>query len=222
MCEHMPMKKVSINALHCLLLLHTLFPALAAAELYRCSGVWTNKPCENGSAEKVLPDYKRPTRSEEEVRLARKRAWLEDLEIRLTDLRARYDLTVSSSIARDICTRPETSLDECQSAINGVEKQVSAQLAAAQAAEPPARRAERVYDVDPPARSEPAQSVVIVNNEQWWWSGRDPHHDHHRRPHPPIVSQPRAPRAPRARRPPLKAGIAAPGARTSRTSRTKR
>jgi len=184
------MKKVSINALHCLLLLHTLFPALAAAELYRCSGVWTNKPCENGSAEKVLPDYKRPTRSEEEVRLARKRA--------------------------------ETSLDECQSAINGVEKQVSAQLAAAQAAEPPARRAERVYDVDPPARSEPAQSVVIVNNEQWWWSGRDPHHDHHRRPHPPIVSQPRAPRAPRARRPPLKAGIAAPGARTSRTSRTKR
>lgn len=92
----------------------------AEAEIYKCNGVLTNKPCNDGVKVMDEKPYTPPTK--EELEKQRKSLWLINLETSRNQAANDYGISIDTSLVRDICEAK--SLEECQKAIQEKEKEI--------------------------------------------------------------------------------------------------
>ena len=110
------------RAFFCFLLL--IAPS-ARAEVYLCTGVWTDIPCQ----EKPRPQPE-PTTEESQVQLAKERI-VTDLSRFANKVQAELGRTdFEADGTRDFCTKPEVSIEECRARALKADKSLMASLQA--------------------------------------------------------------------------------------------
>lgn len=95
----------------------------ALAEIQKCRGVWTNRPCDE-EEQRRLPETRRPPRSKEEIDLDRKKLLIQDLEIRILTARSQYNIEVGIESERILCLDQESSVGQCDEAVNKKRKEI--------------------------------------------------------------------------------------------------
>jgi hypothetical protein len=98
-----------------------LIPSFGAAEIYNCSGVWTNQPCEDES-KAVLEEKPVQKRTEQELQMDQKELWLHDLEMKRLDAKRNYKIDIDTTIAKQVCSDKESELTECRKEIDKAEE----------------------------------------------------------------------------------------------------
>lgn len=102
----------------------------AAAELNQCNGVWTNKPCVGARGESIAEKERTP-RTQSEIELDGKRLLIHDLEIRATSARKDFNVEVGLLAERTLCLTSESTVAECEAAINIKRKEIEERTLAA-------------------------------------------------------------------------------------------
>ena len=195
------------------LLLALLGPAVVSAELTKCDGVWTNKPCSGAPAEQMTESKPTP-RPQREIDADQKRALVSELDNRRLSVRSQHGVDVGISAERSLCANPETSVTECAHAVNEKEKYFDERaLAAANL-----KAAEKQAGAEAPAE-DPGTVTIIQQSGDQYINGRPiyrrtprsmlngqpldpplgnrPPHVHPRPTAlPPVIDPPRPPRPP--------------------------
>ncbi|NDC37044.1 MAG: hypothetical protein EBZ48_03210 [Proteobacteria bacterium] len=107
-----------------------VFAAVTNAEIRKCNGVWTNKPCDS-KEERKLPEKHRTPRPTSEIDLDRKKLLIQDLEIRALSTKEEYGVEVGILTERLLCLSLESSLAQCDSAVNEKRKEIEERVLAA-------------------------------------------------------------------------------------------
>ncbi len=117
------------------------FSTPVLGELTQCDGVWTNKPCE-GARVGGIAERQRPLRLQSEIDLDRKKLLIHDLEMRAISARRDYSLEIGLLAERALCLSQESSIAECEAAVDTKRKELeerslaAAKLRATQAGAP--------------------------------------------------------------------------------------
>jgi hypothetical protein len=151
----------------------------ASAELRKCNGVWTNRPCESkdGPSISEIP-YREP--SPEEQSLKERKKLLYALETTATTLRSKGG-AIDLAVTRELCLGQNTTTDECKTAILDKEKEINAALLVVATQAPPDQA------VVVPRSDGQANVTVIDNRDDWQCSGhRRPRHYRNFDPHNPF------------------------------------
>jgi hypothetical protein len=189
-----------------------LLPAGAGAQINNCGGVWTNQPC-TGEKRATLGEAPPREQGVVEKDMDAKQLWFHDLEMQALKARRSAGIEVDMSLARGVCLREGSSLEDCTQAVNQVRSQLIDKLAEGRK---PARKVKR----SEPTNSQQNNTVVVVNNNGSYCDplrdgscavyrgGGYPGRAGAGRPHAPPAPPPaRVPAAPRAPTRPVSAGI---------------
>lgn len=105
-------------------------PSFASADLTKCNGVWTNKPCAAPGAAHF--EESRPTpRSQQSIDADQKKTLIGELETRRLSVRSQYGLEIGVSAERSLCLSTETSVADCSHAIEEKERYIDDRAIAA-------------------------------------------------------------------------------------------
>lgn len=142
-----------------LALFSTLFVgATCQAELKKCHGVWTNKPCE-GQVEGAIAEATSVPRAPGAVELDRKKLWIHDLDTKRFGAKQQYGLDFDLSEARKICLESPSSLSDCRKAVDDKMSEIDSKLQST------AERKRAEAEISKPT---PAQqpNITIINQHQ--------------------------------------------------------
>lgn len=105
-----------------LILLISLLPMPALAELSFCNGVWTNQECKGEEKEETeapsLPETAHEPRSSTEVLSDKKKSLVHEMTMKRIDARRKYGVLYSSDTAETTCELDATSLKDCQTEVD--------------------------------------------------------------------------------------------------------
>ena len=85
------------------------------AEMVKCNGIWTNRPCQGYSETKLQADeVVPPANKAEATALSKKRSLFHELTMKSIEARREYGVDLSLEDVESFCLRQKTSVDECR------------------------------------------------------------------------------------------------------------
>jgi len=97
-----------------------LWQSHAHAEIFKCLGVWTNKPCDalTTSKEDALKEKQHVKRSPEELRIYANKSALNNFEIKRFRVQREFGVSFDPADLRELCLESDTPTARCRSAIS--------------------------------------------------------------------------------------------------------
>ena len=107
-----------------------LFPLATVAEVYECSGSYTNVPCSE------LPTEAKPKKTESELEVeqrkikSRKQGLLHDLRMQQIKAKREHKIEISIREAEEVCSDKSYGVKECRELVNGIEDRLAERVQA--------------------------------------------------------------------------------------------
>jgi len=171
------------NRLIFFLLLFHLSSQTAEAELFKCKGVWQNKPCD-GEASRIITETNSVLDEKSLKTLSKKKSLVHDITMRSLEAKRDYDIRTDLDNVEQVCYDTTKSIEECKSAISKVDSFIDDKLKTAALL----KKTEETTDPKTESRSSGTENNTVISinrpDSEYYVIPRHGHYKPHRPVYP--------------------------------------